>query len=251
MTAPHRRPGAGRPVVRAGRHTGPIRAHAGWAMPQGGHRAGDAGAGTPHLPRTPSRSMSRRRWTRCVRAAAELDRAGSRSGRSPARPRERRADAGREACRRSREAEERLRGLMTLAEDSAEGDLAQLTSVYENMKPKEAALLFERMSPDFAAGFLGRMRPEAAAAIMSGLPPELGYSISVLLAGRNAARPRSRPASKSRLSMPPPASETPSRKPRCHDRDRRHRRGLRHGLRRLSRLRAARWASSSRRFRSR
>jgi flagellar motility protein MotE (MotC chaperone) len=46
--------------------------------------------------------------------------------------------------------------------------------------------LFERMSPDFAAGFLGRMRPEAAAAIMSGLPPELGYSISVLLASRNA-----------------------------------------------------------------
>jgi flagellar motility protein MotE (MotC chaperone) len=84
-------------------------------------------------------------------------------------------------------AEERLRGLMTLAEESAEGDLAQLTSVYENMKPKEAALLFERMSPEFAAGFLGRMRPEAAAAIMSGLPPELGYSISVLLASRNAA----------------------------------------------------------------
>jgi flagellar motility protein MotE (MotC chaperone) len=84
------------------------------------------------------------------------------------------------------EAEERLRGLMTLAEEAAEGDLAQLTSVYENMKPKEASLLFERMSPDFAAGFLGRMRPEAAAAIMSGLPPELGYSISVLLASRNA-----------------------------------------------------------------
>jgi flagellar motility protein MotE (MotC chaperone) len=54
------------------------------------------------------------------------------------------------------------------------------------MKPKDASLLFERMSPDFAAGFLGRMRPDAAAAIMSGLPPELGYSISVLLAGRNA-----------------------------------------------------------------
>ena len=68
----------------------------------------------------------------------------------------------------------------------AEDDLVQLTSVYENMKPKEAALLFERMSPDFAAGFLGRMRPEDAAAIMSGLPPELGYSISVLLASRNA-----------------------------------------------------------------
>jgi flagellar motility protein MotE (MotC chaperone) len=85
-----------------------------------------------------------------------------------------------------REAEERLRSLMALAQETAEADLVQLTAVYENMKPKEAALLFERMSPDFAAGFLGRMRPDAAAAIMSGLPPELGYSISVLLAGRNA-----------------------------------------------------------------
>jgi len=85
-----------------------------------------------------------------------------------------------------REAEARLRSLMTLAEESAENDLVQLTAVYENMKPKDASLLFERMSPDFAAGFLGRMRPDAAAAIMSGLPPELGYSISVLLAGRNA-----------------------------------------------------------------
>jgi flagellar motility protein MotE (MotC chaperone) len=84
------------------------------------------------------------------------------------------------------EAEERLRALMSLAEEGAESDLAQLTLVYENMKPKEASLLFERMSPEFAAGFLGRMRPDAAAAIMSGLPPELAYAISVLLAGRNA-----------------------------------------------------------------
>lgn len=85
-----------------------------------------------------------------------------------------------------RDAEDRLRSLMTMADEAAERDLAQLTSVYENMKPKEAALLFERMSPGFAAGFLGRMRADSAAAIMSGLTPELAYSISVILAGRNA-----------------------------------------------------------------
>jgi flagellar motility protein MotE (MotC chaperone) len=85
-----------------------------------------------------------------------------------------------------REAEERLRGLMATAAAGADGDLAQLTAVYENMKPKEAAALFERMSPEFAAGFLGRMRPDVAAAVMSGLPPDLAYAISVLLAGRNA-----------------------------------------------------------------
>ena len=83
-------------------------------------------------------------------------------------------------------AEERLQNLMTTADARAEGDIAQLTAVYENMKPKDAAALFERMSPEFASGFLGRMRPDAAAAIMSGLTPDLAYAISVLLAGRNA-----------------------------------------------------------------
>lgn len=83
-----------------------------------------------------------------------------------------------------------LRRTLALADGAAEEDLARLTSVYENMKPKEAAALFETMEPDFAAGFLGRMRPDAAAAVMAGLPPEVAYSISVILAGRNASVPK-------------------------------------------------------------
>lgn len=88
------------------------------------------------------------------------------------------------------EAEERLRGTLALADTAAEDDIVRLVTVYEAMKPKEAALLFEEMSPDFAAGFLGRMRPEAAAAIMAGLNPQSAYSLSVILAGRNASVPR-------------------------------------------------------------
>jgi len=87
-------------------------------------------------------------------------------------------------------AEARLRSLLATIDETAENDLAQLTAVYENMKPKEAGPLFERMSPEFAAGFLGRMRPDAAAAIMAGLPPDVAYSISVLLASRSAAASR-------------------------------------------------------------
>ncbi len=86
-------------------------------------------------------------------------------------------------------AEESLRATMALAEVAAEDDLGRLTAVYENMKAKEAAALFETMDPQFAAGFLGRMRPEAAAAIMAGLKPETAYTISVVLAGRNASVP--------------------------------------------------------------
>lgn len=88
------------------------------------------------------------------------------------------------------EAERRLRETLALAKTAAEDDVAQLTQVYATMKPKQAAALFEEMEPDFAAGFLGRMRPDAAAAIMAGLSPQKAYTISVMLAGRNAGAPR-------------------------------------------------------------
>lgn len=87
------------------------------------------------------------------------------------------------------QAEERLRATLALSATAAEDDLTRLTSVYENMKPKEAADLFEEMSPEFAAGFLARMRPDAAAAVMAGLEPATAYSVSVIMAGRNANAP--------------------------------------------------------------
>jgi flagellar motility protein MotE (MotC chaperone) len=87
-------------------------------------------------------------------------------------------------------AEEELRAVLALADGAAEADLTRLTAVYESMKPKDAAPLFEKMAPEFAAGFLGRMRPEAAGAILSGLPPDMAYSISAILAGRNATAPK-------------------------------------------------------------
>lgn len=86
-------------------------------------------------------------------------------------------------------AEAALSDMITLADGAAETDLARLTSVYENMKPKEAAALFEEMPPQFAAGFLGMMRPDAAALIMTQLEPETAYSFSVVLAGRHANVP--------------------------------------------------------------
>lgn len=88
------------------------------------------------------------------------------------------------------QAEMNLRNTLALADGAAEDDLARLTAVYENMKPKDAAALFATMEPDFAAGFLGRMRPDAAASVMTGLPPDVAYSISVILAGRNANVPK-------------------------------------------------------------
>lgn len=87
------------------------------------------------------------------------------------------------------DSEVRLRATLALADGATEDDLTRLTAVYEAMKPKEAAAIFEAMEPDFAAGFLGRMRPEASAAILGGMKPETAYTISALIAGRNAAAP--------------------------------------------------------------
>ncbi|WP_299607866.1 hypothetical protein [uncultured Tateyamaria sp.] len=87
-------------------------------------------------------------------------------------------------------AEQRLRQTLSIAQTAAEDDLVKLTTVYENMKPKDASALFEAMEPAFAAGFLGRMEPAAAAKIMAGLEPQSAYSISAILAGRNARAPK-------------------------------------------------------------
>jgi flagellar motility protein MotE (MotC chaperone) len=87
------------------------------------------------------------------------------------------------------QAESNLRATISSANQAAETDIQRLTAVYENMKSEQAAVLFSRMEPSFAAGFLGRMRPDSAAQILAGLEPDLAYSISVVLAGRNADVP--------------------------------------------------------------
>lgn len=88
------------------------------------------------------------------------------------------------------EAESKLAATLSLADNATEEDVARLTEVYQRMKPSEAAGIFETMDIQFAAGFFSRMRPESSAAIMANLPAELAYSISVVMAGRNANAPR-------------------------------------------------------------
>lgn len=87
------------------------------------------------------------------------------------------------------DAEETLSKTISVATAAAEDDIDQLTDVYANMKPKQAAALFEQMDPTFAAGFLSRMASDSAARIMAGMTPEKAYQISVELAGRNAEIP--------------------------------------------------------------
>jgi flagellar motility protein MotE (MotC chaperone) len=87
-------------------------------------------------------------------------------------------------------AEASLKEVLTIADGAAEQDLARLTAVYEAMKPADAAALFDAMAPEFAAGFLGRMQTTAAAAVLAGMSRDKAYSISILIAGRNAMAPK-------------------------------------------------------------
>ncbi|TQS71567.1 hypothetical protein ERN12_11110 [Rhodobacteraceae bacterium] len=83
-------------------------------------------------------------------------------------------------------AEAELARTVEIADRGATDDVARLVTLYENMKPKQAVPLFETMAPEFAAGFLAQMEPASAAAIMAGLTPDTAYTISVMMAGRNA-----------------------------------------------------------------
>lgn len=86
--------------------------------------------------------------------------------------------------------ETELKKTLKIADGAAEADLARLTAVYEAMKPSDAAKVFTKMAPEFAAGFLARMAPGSAAAVLAGMPADEAYSISVLIAGRNALVPK-------------------------------------------------------------
>ncbi|MSU91783.1 hypothetical protein GE300_19590 [Rhodobacteraceae bacterium 2CG4] len=83
------------------------------------------------------------------------------------------------------EAEERLAATVAAADGAAERDVAQLTAIYENVKPKRAAGIFSSMDTEFAAGILSRMSPSSAADILTLMDADMAYAVSVVLAARN------------------------------------------------------------------
>ena len=86
-------------------------------------------------------------------------------------------------------AQKNLEKTLAMADQAAERDLARMTTVYENMKPADAAKIFETMDVGFAAGLLARMRPDVAAQVLTGMKPETAYAVTLTIASRNAAVP--------------------------------------------------------------
>ena len=86
-------------------------------------------------------------------------------------------------------AQKNLEKTLALADQAAEKDIARMTTVYENMKPADAARIFERMDVNFAAGLLSRMRPDVAAKVLTGMSADTAYAVTLTIASRNAAVP--------------------------------------------------------------
>jgi flagellar motility protein MotE (MotC chaperone) len=86
-------------------------------------------------------------------------------------------------------AQKNLEGTLAMADKAAENDIARMTTVYENMKPDDAARIFERMDVDFAAGLLARMRPDLAAEVLTGMNADAAYAVTLTIASRNAGVP--------------------------------------------------------------
>lgn len=87
-------------------------------------------------------------------------------------------------------AEADLAATMASADQAAETDIARLVSVFQTMRPEDAANVFTEMDPDFAAGFLARLEPQVAGAILARIEPRQAYALSAIVAGRNALVPR-------------------------------------------------------------
>jgi flagellar motility protein MotE (MotC chaperone) len=71
-------------------------------------------------------------------------------------------------------------------ETTANEDIDHLVKMYQVMKPKQAAEIFDSMDPAFAAGFLREMNSERAGMIMANMDSRKSYSISIIMAAKNA-----------------------------------------------------------------
>jgi flagellar motility protein MotE (MotC chaperone) len=106
--------------------------------------------------------------------------------------------------------EEKAEAAATARGDTEAGALKNLVTMYETMKPKEAARVFDRLSHDVLVPVVLQMNPRKMAEVLAVMAPEAAERLTVAL----ATRPRGRTASSVRPGLPPnelPAVEPPAK----------------------------------------
>lgn len=122
--------------------------------------------------------------------------------------------------------EGRLQELRTLEErgeaaaarrgDTETGALKNLVTMYESMKPKEAARVFERLPQDVLVPVVTGMNPRKMAEVLAAMSPESAERLTVALASR-ARSLGGGPAEARPAALPPgelPSIEAPAPRPR-------------------------------------
>jgi flagellar motility protein MotE (MotC chaperone) len=77
-----------------------------------------------------------------------------------------------------------IEDLLVKADKTGDEDIARLTKVYENMKPKDAAPVMARLSDDVRLPIAAAMKDKSLAAILSAMPEEKAQEITEKLALR-------------------------------------------------------------------
>jgi flagellar motility protein MotE (MotC chaperone) len=82
-----------------------------------------------------------------------------------------------------------LAGLLGAIADADEAELAQLTKVYETMKPKQAAAVFDGLDRTTLLTLAGRMREPKLAAVLALMEPARARAVTAALAAERTPPP--------------------------------------------------------------
>jgi flagellar motility protein MotE (MotC chaperone) len=104
--------------------------------------------------------------------------------------------------------EEKAEAAATKRGDTEAGALRNLVTMYEAMKPKDAAKVFDRLSHDVLVPVVLQMKPAKMAEVLAAMSPEAAEKLTVALATR--ARGLSAEVRNASLPTGLPANELPS-----------------------------------------
>lgn len=108
--------------------------------------------------------------------------------------------------------EEKSEAAATKRGDTEAGALKNLVTMYETMKPKEAARVFDRLPHDVLVPVVLQMNPRKMAEVLATMAPEAAERLTVALANRAKGKAEAPAAGKA--GLPPnelPAIEAPAR----------------------------------------
>jgi flagellar motility protein MotE (MotC chaperone) len=81
----------------------------------------------------------------------------------------------------------------TARDDAAEANLRRLVTVYESMKPEEAARIFETMEGSVLLDVVTRMGERRLAPILAQMSPAKAQALTIAMANRRSLVPAAQP----------------------------------------------------------